>query len=99
MSVTIDPPIHDQLQVPDVLTAGHVAARFLLRPQRTYNQAVEQFSPYERIQDPYPQGRQSLGDLIERCLGESRELYAFVNNRFEGNAVETIEEACATLSG
>lgn len=87
------PPIEEQLRLPDVLTANFTCARYLLRPGRTYQQAVDQFSPYEHIQEPYPEGRQSLTDLIERCLGEQRMLFAFVNNRFEGNAPETIDLA------
>ncbi len=86
------PPIGEQLRLPGTFTAGHVTARLLLRPGRTYRQAVEKFSPYDRIREPYPEGRAALRQLIERCLSEQRTLFAFVNNRFEGNAVETIEE-------
>ena len=87
------PSIPEQMQVPDVFTADTVVARFLLRPGRSYRQAVEMFSPYERIQDPYPEGRWALRGLIERCQAERRTLFAFVNNRFEGNAPETIDLA------
>lgn len=84
------PPVTEQLAMTELRTAGHLAARFLLRPGRTYAQAVEQFEPYERMQDPYPEGRQALRQLIELSLNESRRLYAWVNNRLEGNALETI---------
>ncbi len=84
------PSISEQMQVPDVLTADHVVARFLLRPGRSYQQAVEMFSPYERVQDTCPEGRQALRGLVQRCLAEQRALFAFVNNRLEGNAPETI---------
>jgi hypothetical protein len=55
------------------------------------------FSPYERIQEPYPEGRQALRELIERCLAGQQTLFAFVNNRFEGNAVQTIEETIGEM--
>lgn len=87
------PSVAEQMAVPETFTAGHVAARFLLRPGRTYQQAVDQFSPYEHVADPYPAGREALHELIERCLAEQRMLFAFVNNRFEGNAIETIDLA------
>ena len=90
------PPIVEQLEVPGVFTAEHVAARLLLKPGRTYAQAVEKFSPYERIQEPYSEGRAGLRGLIEACLERHRALFVFVNNRFEGNAVETIREAIMT---
>jgi len=85
------PPVREQLEDEHILTATHVAARFLLKPGRTYQQAVDQFAPYERVQEPYPGGRHALRELIEHCLTEQRTLFAYVNNRFEGNAVGTIE--------
>jgi len=91
------PAIEEQLLIPGILTAKHVAARFLLRPGRSYQQAVDAFEPYEHIQDPYPEGRAALTELIERCLAEQRMLFAFVNNRFEGNAPQTIEQALARI--
>ena len=86
------PSVAEQMRVPGAFTAKHVVARFLLRPGRTYQQAVEQFAPYERIGDPYPEGRDALSELI-KSLGPDDDgaLFAFVNNRFEGSAVETIE--------
>jgi len=91
------PPLAEQMNLPGVFTTGHVAARLLLRPGRGYRQAVEKFSPYERVKEPYPEGRAALKELIERCLSEQRTLFAFVNNRFEGNAVETIEQTIKDL--
>lgn len=85
------PSVAHQLDIPGILTAGHVAARFLLKPGRTYQQAVDMFSPYERVQEVYPEGREAIRRLIERCRQEQLTLFAFVNNRFEGNAIETIE--------
>lgn len=92
------PPVIDQIQLPGVFTAPHVVARFLLRPGRAYQQAVDRFAPYDRIQDPYPEGRDALRDLIEACVAESRSLLAFVNNRFEGNAPQTIQLATEGLA-
>ncbi len=91
------PPVEEQLRIPGIFTADHAAARFLLRPGRPYQQAVDMFSPYEDVQDPYPEGRDAMSELIERCLGEQRMLFAFVNNRFEGNAPETIDAVTSGL--
>lgn len=84
------PPIDKQMRLPGAFTAQHVPARLLLRPGRSYQQAVEQFSPYEKVQDPYPEGRAALAQLMAN-LPSGHALYVFVNNRFEGNATETIE--------
>jgi uncharacterized protein YecE (DUF72 family) len=85
------PSIGEQLEAPGVLDAPHAAARCLLRPGRSYQQAVDAFAPYEHVQDPYAQGRRDVTDVIRRCLKDRRMLFVFVNNRFEGNAIETIE--------
>ncbi len=87
------PPVDAQMRLPGCFTAPHAVGRFLLRPGRTYAQAVEQFSPYERVQDPYPEGRAALVDLLQAALPDNKTIYAFVNNRFEGNSIETIEAA------
>lgn len=92
------PPVEEQLANPRCFTAPHATARFLLRPGRTYEEAVKMFEPYESIQDPYPEGRSALTALIDKCLAEKRTLFAFVNNRFEGNAPQTIELALDALA-
>jgi len=91
------PPIDEQLRLPGVRTAEHVAARFLLRPGRTYQQAVDLFSPYKRVQDTYSEGRAAMRALIERSLKQRQTMFAFVNNRFEGNAVQTLQAVVDSL--
>lgn len=68
-----------------------VGARFLLRPGRSFDQAVKAFSPYHRIRDPYPEGRRTAADLIRKAMARARgRAMIFVNNRFEGCSLETI---------
>jgi uncharacterized protein YecE (DUF72 family) len=85
------PPILEQVQVSGILTAGFSVARALLRPGRTYQEAVDLFSPYERIAEENPELRLGLAESARRCLREGRTLYAYVNNRAEGNSPKTIE--------
>jgi uncharacterized protein YecE (DUF72 family) len=85
------PPIIDQIKVAGVLTAGFTVARALLAPGRTYEQAVEKFSPYEKILEVNPDLRHGLAETVQRCIAEKKELYAYVNNRAEGNSPKTIE--------
>jgi uncharacterized protein YecE (DUF72 family) len=84
------PPLHEQIAMPGAFTADFTVVRALLRAGRAYETAVAQFSPYSRIQDENPEGRKALQDVIERMGRERRAAYIFVNNRFEGNAPETI---------
>lgn len=72
--------------------AGFTVARLLLRPGRAYEEAVERFSPYTEIRDPYPEGRAAALKLIENTLARRGpgEAFLYVNNRFEGSALQTI---------
>jgi uncharacterized protein YecE (DUF72 family) len=88
------PPIDEQLRLPEAVThPGLVAARLLLRPGRKYEEAVKQFSPYREIKDPYPEGQQAGADLVQshRRQRAGGKTFIYVNNRFEGNALQTIE--------
>jgi hypothetical protein len=48
------------------------------------------FSPYREIKDAYPEGRESLRQMIRTSMDRARSLYIHINNRLEGNAIETI---------
>ena len=85
------PEIAEQMQLPEVYTADFTVVRALLRRGRPYEQAVAKFSPYKDIQDPNPEARQALRDLISRARERHQPSYIFVNNRLEGNAPQTIE--------
>jgi uncharacterized protein YecE (DUF72 family) len=85
------PPIVEQLQVTGVLTAKFSVARALLKPGRTYEQAVQLFQPYDRIKEENPELRLGVAGAVSRCVAEGRTLYAYINNRAEGNSPKTIE--------
>jgi uncharacterized protein YecE (DUF72 family) len=84
------PELKDQLAIPESITADFVVSRALLRRGRPYEQAVKLFSPYTKIQDPNPEARAALRELIERARESRRAAYIYVNNRLEGNAPATI---------
>ncbi len=89
------PPVEDQMQMPGAFTADFFAARFLLRPGRAYQQAVDKFSPYREVREPNPAARATLRQLITRAQSAptKRPSFAFVNNRLEGNSPTTIAAA------
>ena len=68
------------------------AARFLLKPGRKYEDAVKLFAPYDRIKEPDANAREAGATLIRkgRKANPQRRTFIFVNNRLEGNALETI---------
>jgi uncharacterized protein YecE (DUF72 family) len=85
------PPIINQITIAGVLTAPFSVARALLKPGRKHEEAVEMFSPYDAIKEENPEVRMGLVEAVQKCLAEKRTLYAYVNNRVEGNSPKTIE--------
>ncbi len=87
------PSLSEQLALPGSRTSpDFFGARLLLKPGRKYEEAVKQFSPYDRIRDPYPEARAAGAALIQdtRSRGGATRGFLYVNNRFEGNALETL---------
>jgi uncharacterized protein YecE (DUF72 family) len=91
------PPIGDQLDLPGSVSGSFIVARALLRTGRTYDEAVDAFAPYDRIQDPNPELRNDLVRLIARAVETRIPAYLLVNNRAEGSAPLTIAEIARML--
>jgi len=88
------PSLEEQLALPDSHTnPDTLGARLLLRPGRKYEEAVKLFSPYDRIKDPFPEGRAAAAKLIQEARNRpsKAKTFIYVNNRFEGNALETLD--------
>jgi uncharacterized protein YecE (DUF72 family) len=92
------PPIGAQLDLPGSLTAPFVVARALLSPGRSYDEAVDAFSPYDRILEGDPAVRADLVRLAELALAANVPAYILVNNRLEGSAPFTILAVAQMLS-
>ena len=69
---------------------GLCAARFLLKPGRKYEEAVKSFAPYDRVQEVNQAARDAGKKLIDEAKKEKKKTLIYVNNRLEGNALETI---------
>jgi len=84
------PPLGEQLDLPGSVPATFLVARVLLRPGRAFQEAVDTFAPYDRIQDPNPELRADVVKLIERAVALRIPAYVLVNNRAEGSGPLTI---------
>jgi uncharacterized protein YecE (DUF72 family) len=85
------PSLSEQIALPDAFPADFTVVRALLRQGRAYEDAVQQFTPYDQVRDENPEARDALRAVIRRMREERRAAYIFVNNRLEGNAPETIQ--------
>lgn len=87
------PPVSEQMALPGSRTQPElVAARFLLKPGRSYEEAVKTFQPYEQVKEENAEARQAGRTLIAegKAAGPQRRTFIYVNNRLEGNALGTV---------
>jgi uncharacterized protein YecE (DUF72 family) len=93
-------PVSEQIALPGSETNPDlVAARFLLKPGRKYEEAVKSFQPYDKTREVNDEARKAGATLISAGKATlRRKTFIFVNNRLEGNALETIR-AMLELSG
>ena len=95
------PPVSEQMALPGSRTNPALfAARFLLKPGRKYEEAVKTFQPYDKVKEPNLDAREAGRALIAdgTKAGRGRETFIYVNNRLEGNALETIEAMLEEVS-
>ena len=87
------PAVSEQMALPGSRTNPDlVAARFLLKPGRQYEEAAKTFEPYDSIKEENPDAQAAGKALIAegQAAGPKRKTFIFVNNRLEGNALGTI---------
>jgi uncharacterized protein YecE (DUF72 family) len=87
------PSVSEQMTMPGSSTnQALTAARFLLKPGRKYAEAVKTFEPYDRVQEPNDDARAAGAKLIAngKAASGEKKTFIYVNNRLEGNALETI---------
>jgi uncharacterized protein YecE (DUF72 family) len=92
------PPVSEQMAMPGSRTSPNLlAARFLLKPGRKYEEAVKTFQPYDKVKEPNPDARAAGKALVAdgNAAGPKRKTFIYVNNRLEGNALETIRAMVA----
>jgi uncharacterized protein YecE (DUF72 family) len=87
------PPIEEQMALAGSETNHDlVAARFLLKPGRKYEEAVEAFKPYEKTKEVNSAARKAGAALIQDGKKKAKgKTLIYVNNRLEGNALQTID--------
>lgn len=91
------PKLHEQMAQRPAPTASFEIARLLLKPGRRYDEAVQTFKPYDRIQEPQPEVRADTVGLLRDARAGERPAYVLVNNRLEGNAPATIQALAEEL--
>jgi uncharacterized protein YecE (DUF72 family) len=92
------PPVSQQMALAGSRTNPElIAARFLLKPGRKYEDAVKAFQPYDKTNEVNDDARMAAAALIAEGMQYQprRRSYIYVNNRLEGNALQTLEAIIA----
>jgi uncharacterized protein YecE (DUF72 family) len=86
------PPVAEQIALSNSQTNPELtAARFLLKPGRKYEEAVKAFAPYDQAREVNDKARRAGAALIKAAKNNPKKrTFILVNNRLEGNALETI---------
>jgi uncharacterized protein YecE (DUF72 family) len=85
------PPVSEQAAMTGSRTNSELtAARFLLKPGRKYEEAVKTFHPYNAVKEKNEEARAAGRKLISEGKAAKKKTLIYVNNRLEGNALETI---------
>lgn len=92
------PPMGEQLDLAGSVPARFLVARALLRPGRSYADAVDRFAPYDRIREANPSLRRDLARLARTAAALRIPAYLLVNNRAEGSAPLTIVAVARMLA-
>jgi uncharacterized protein YecE (DUF72 family) len=87
------PSVIEQMAIAGSVTNPNlVAGRFLMTPGRKFDESLKLFQPYDRVKEPDENAREAGAALIvdgER-YEHRRKTFVYINNRLEGNALETI---------
>jgi uncharacterized protein YecE (DUF72 family) len=84
------PPVEEQMAMAGSFTADFAAARFLLKPGRSFEEAVDKFKPYREVKEVNEPVRAALKEMLTAKPGRPLKRYAYVNNRLEGCSPRTI---------
>ena len=87
------PPVREKMSLSSSRTNPElIAARFLLKPGRKYEQAVKAFEPYDSIKEENPEAGAAERERIAEGKGAvpGRRTFVFVNNRLEWKAISAI---------
>lgn len=92
------PPMERQAQALEALGQGDLVCRWNLHQGLRYNQAKEQWAPFDRLQAPDPQTREALARAVVAALADGYRAFVTINNKAEGSApLSVIELAKAIL--
>lgn len=97
-SWTRTPPLDEQFKLFQHYDFPFVEARAVMRPGRTHDEALELFTPYDKLKEVVTPARRAMTAMVNWALENRRPCYIFVNNHLEGCAYKTIDAVTSVLA-
>ena len=94
------PRIAEQLPILRALWPGPLVCRWNLNPLHGafgYEDAQQQYEPYDRMQDPDIETRNALARVIAGTIGAGQNAYVTLSNKAEGSAPLSVIELARTV--
>lgn len=89
------PSVPTQARVARAVGAPFAVVRWMLRPDRRYEEAKAAFAPFDRLLAPHPEVRADLAAWLAESTGE---VDVIVNNKAEGSAPRSIVALAEALA-
>lgn len=78
--------------------AGPLLIRWMLRPDRRYQEARADFAPFDQLQAPDPRHRELIADACRQTLQRKQPVYVIANNKAEGSSPLSLQRLAETLT-
>jgi uncharacterized protein YecE (DUF72 family) len=92
------PPIEEQLPMQRATWPGDLVCRWNLHRGLRYKQAKARWEPFDRLQAPDADTRQTLARVILATLNHGHQAFVVINNKAEGSAPLSVLELARLLA-
>lgn len=92
------PDLDEQWKSVEADRRSALVIRWMLHAGLTYEQAVDRYSPFDRLVDEDPHTRSHVADLALRAAGLGQEAFVIVNNKAEGSSPQSISRLSRWIS-
>jgi len=91
--------VEEQYALMSAFEAGQTVVRWMLPDGLRYEQARNQFAPFDRIQAADPDTRQKIAQICATEISAGNEVSVVINNKAEGCAPASAEALAVEISG
>ena len=91
------PSVALQLEMARRTWPGDLVCRWNLQKGQRYAQARDRWAPFDRLQAPDVETRQTLAKAIVGTLGAGRQAFVTINNKAEGSAPASVMELARAM--